>query len=127
VKLLLDSHVFLWWEGRSPRIGPDVRDAIETPDNEIFVSAASIWEIAIKRHLGKIAFQGPIIEAVEASGFIALPISAADGEAAGDLDWTHTDPFDRLLAAQARRHSMTLVTADAALSALPGISLLRLR
>ena len=126
MRLLLDSHAFIWWDGGSPKIGPAAREVISDPVHQVFVSAASIWEIAIKRRLNKIQFSGSLVEAVLANGFIELPVAAADAEAAGDLDWSHSDPFDRLLAAQARRLSLTLVTADATLQALPGISLLRL-
>jgi PIN domain nuclease of toxin-antitoxin system len=125
VKLLLDSHVFIWWDGGGRTLGAAVRDAIEDPANQVFVSAASVWEIAIKRRVNKIRFDGSLAEAVKANGFVELPITAADAEAAGDFDWSHSDPFDRLLAAQTRRLSLTLVTADAALQALPGLSVLR--
>ncbi len=127
MKILLDSHAFVWWDTGSHEIGPGGRDAIRDPDNQIFVSSASIWEIAIKRRVGKIHFDRSLPGAVKANGFLELPISGADAEAAGDLDWAHEDPFDRLLAAQAARHGLTLATADSALLRLPGISVLRLR
>jgi PIN domain nuclease of toxin-antitoxin system len=71
--------------------------------------------IAIKRRLGKIIFQGPIIATIACNGFHELPILPVDGENAGDLEWTHSDPFDRLLVAQAIRLGFTLLTADRAI------------
>lgn len=122
MKLLLDTHVFLWWDQGAPNLGTAARQVIETPANTIFVSAASVWEIAIKRRLGKLAFQGSVTQAIDANGFQPLPIRAIDAEAAGALAWTHGDPFDRLLVAQAMGHDLVLVTADATISAYPAIA-----
>jgi PIN domain nuclease of toxin-antitoxin system len=80
-----------------------VRDAIAQPENSIFVSAVSVWEIAIKRRRGKLDFPDPPSAAIGANGFQALPILPEDPEWAGDLVWDHGDPFDRLLVAQAIR------------------------
>jgi PIN domain nuclease of toxin-antitoxin system len=76
------------------------------------VSAVSAWEIAIKRRIGKLAFTGPIRAAVAKAGFAELLINADDAELAGDLDWDHKDPFDRMLIAQCLTRALTLVTAD---------------
>jgi PIN domain nuclease of toxin-antitoxin system len=85
VKLLLDTHVFLWWDQRSPVLNRMAGDAIADPRNLVLVSAASIREIAIKRRLGKLAFEGSADTAIAANGFQRLPILPADAEAAGDL------------------------------------------
>jgi PIN domain nuclease of toxin-antitoxin system len=112
VNLLLDTHVFLWWDGQAPNLGEIARNAIRDPANHIFISAASVWEIAIKRRLGKLSFTGSAIAAVGANGFHELPILPLDAEDAGNLAWAHNDPFDRLLVAQAMRLGFVLLTAD---------------
>jgi PIN domain nuclease of toxin-antitoxin system len=112
VNLLLDTHVFLWWDQRNSALNVNVRAAIENPANNVFVSAASVWEIAIKRRLGKLAFHGSASAAIAANGFLALPVLPEDAEEAGDLPWPHGDPFDRLLVAQAMRQSLVFATAD---------------
>lgn len=111
--LLLDTHVLLWWDSRNASLNPHAAQLIADPAHQIFVSAASIWEIAIKRRLGKLAFTGSAADAIGRNGFFALPILPLDAEQAGDLDWSHNDPFDRLLLVQSRRINAALVTADA--------------
>jgi len=112
VNLLLDTQVFLWWQQSSAKLNQDVQHAIADPAHTVFISAASVWESAIKRRLGKLLFRGSAVAAIGANGFRELPILPVDTEAEGDLAWDHTDPFDRLLVAQAARHGMTFVTAD---------------
>jgi PIN domain nuclease of toxin-antitoxin system len=111
--LLLDTHVFLCWNGTPAMLRSEVREAIRDPANSVYVSAASIWEIAIKRRLGRLEFTNPIIDAIVRNGFSPLPISPHHAEHAGSLPLLHTDPFDRMLIAQAQLDSLTLVTADA--------------
>jgi PIN domain nuclease of toxin-antitoxin system len=111
VRLLLDTHVLLWWladESLSQR----ARDAIADPDNLVMVSAATAWEISIKKALGKLAAPDDLEQQVQAGGFTALPISIAHGIAAGQLARHHEDPFDRMLIAQAVAESLTIVTRD---------------
>ncbi len=122
MRLLLDTHVFLWWDRGGRDLNPAARRVIENPANAVFVSAASVWEVAIKRRLGKLAFQGSVTEAIAANGFQSLPIRPIDAESAGGLDWPHGDPFDRMLVAQAMKHDLVLVTADATISAYPAIA-----
>jgi PIN domain nuclease of toxin-antitoxin system len=112
VNLLLDTHVFLWWDQGGAALSGPARAAIARPENGIFVSAASVWEIAIKRRFGKLRFPGSAAAAIGQNGFHALPVVPHDAERAGDLIWDHADPFDRLLVARAIRLDMTLVTAD---------------
>jgi PIN domain nuclease of toxin-antitoxin system len=112
VNLLLDTHVFIWWDQRSADLNASVRTVIEDPLNNIFVSAASIWEIAIKRHLGKLVFHGSASAAIGSNGFHDLPVLPVEAEEAGNLSWQHTDPFDRMLVAQAMRQGLVLVTGD---------------
>ena len=111
-RLLLDTHVFLWWVENSPELGEDARKAISDPRNEVFVSAASIWEIVIKRVLGKLAFQGSMSETIRTSRFEELSMSSFHAERAGGLPIHHHDPFDRMLVAQAQAEGLTIVTED---------------
>ena len=123
VDILLDTHVFLWWDSRSPKLSDPARKLIAAPANRVFVSAASIWEIAIKRRLGKLDFDGSPTDAVRANSFVELGISGADAEAAGGLDWTHPDPFDRLILAQATRRQLTIITADRVMQGYMGVAI----
>jgi PIN domain nuclease of toxin-antitoxin system len=122
VNLLLDTHVFLWWDSRDRGLNPHARAAIEDSRNLVYVSAGSIWEIAIKRRLGKLAFQGSAVAAISANGFLELPIVPTDTEQAGELEWQHADLFDRLLVAQAVRLGLTLATADRMIRAYGGVA-----
>ena len=117
--LLLDTHVFIWWRNNERPLGHDAKNAISNPLNRVFVSAASVWEIAIKRRIRKLAFTGSPTAAIAENGFFPAPISPLDAEAAGGLAWPHNDPFDRLLIAQAVRLGAVLVTADSTLRAAP--------
>jgi PIN domain nuclease of toxin-antitoxin system len=112
VNLLLDTHVFLWWDQQHPSLNASAGAAIRHPRNNVFVSAASVWEIAIKRRLGKLIFRGSVTSAIDANGFHELSMIPADAELAGELNWDHADPFDRILAAQSVRLGWALVTAD---------------
>lgn len=111
-RLLLDTHAFLWWLADDPRLGGKVRGIIADPANEVFVSAATGWEIAIKAALGKLELPGPLDAVVEEEGFTHLPITFFHGEQAGSLPPHHRDPFDRMLVAQAQAEGLTVVTAD---------------
>jgi PIN domain nuclease of toxin-antitoxin system len=114
VSLLIDTHVFLWFESESARLSDLLRNTIAS-EPDVYVSAAAFWEIAIKRQRGKLAFEGSPRAAALAAGFLELPIDGADAETAGGLDWENRDPFDRLLVAHCLNRDLTLVTADARL------------
>jgi PIN domain nuclease of toxin-antitoxin system len=118
VRLLLDTHVLLWWLADDPSLPAAARGAI-ADEPEVFVSAASAWEIAIKRALGKLDAPDDLEGAVGASGFLQLPVKFDHAATAGVLPRHHEDPFDRMLVAQARCESLTLVTADKRLSRYP--------
>lgn len=122
--LLLDTHVFLWWDSGHSALRANIESAIADVTNRVLVSAGSIWEIAIKRRLGKLSFEGSPAAAIAANGFEELPILPLDTEHAGELIWGHADPFDRLLVAQAGRLTATLVTADAVLRDYAEVALL---
>ena len=111
-RLLLDTHVFLWWLADHPRLGAEARVVIQDPANEVYVSAATGWEIAIKRHMGKLQAPDDLDAAVEAEGFTHLPISFFHGEQAGLLPSHHRNPSDRMLVAQAQAEGLVIVTAD---------------
>ena len=109
---MIDTHIFLWWDRQLRRLSRPLRAAIGDDANEIFVSAASIWEIAIKRATGKLRFDRPIVAAVLALGFEILPVTGSHAEHAGALPRHHNDPFDRLIIAQAYMEGMVLGTQD---------------
>jgi PIN domain nuclease of toxin-antitoxin system len=121
LNFLLDTHVFIWWDQRNSALNARARAAIEDPRNNIFVSAASVWEIAIKRRTGKLTFDGSASAAIGANGFLELPILPLEAEQAGDLVWRHGDPFDRMLVAQAIGQRMTFITADEAIRGLDAV------
>ena len=116
MRFLLDTHIFLWAVAGSPLLKPAVRRAITSAD-QVFVSAASIWEVAIKARLGKIeADPDELVAAIETSGFMELPVRAAHAAGVARLALHHSDPFDRLLVAQAIAEPLKLLTADAVLA-----------
>ena len=110
MNLLLDTHVLLWWS-EERRISPEALEAISNPDNIVYVSAASIWEISIKSARGKLRVDEAIFD-VRNDDFEPLPITHADARLAGSLPDHHRDPFDRMLVAQALAHDLVLVTRD---------------
>ncbi|MGH9113000.1 MAG: type II toxin-antitoxin system VapC family toxin [Acidimicrobiales bacterium] len=112
MSLLLDTHVLLWWLADDRRLVAAARDAIADPSTAVYVSAASAWEIAVKRALGKLKAPPDLASAVAESGFDALAIAFDHAVAAGDLPRHHDDPFDRMLVAQAQAEHLTLATAD---------------
>ena len=124
MRALLDTHVFLWFQSGWRRLSNDARGLIRRTDQAVYVSAASFWEIAIKRRAGKLAFRGSARAAARAAGLLELDIDAADAERAGELDWDHRDPFDRMLVAQCLNHELTLITADARLKARGDIAVM---
>ena len=117
MRLLLDTHVFLWWLADDQRLDAERRGAIADPDSLVHVSAVTIWEVAIKEAHGRIEVDGDLVEEIERGGFLELPVSAAHAAAGGRLPPHHGDPFDRMLVAQAREEGLTLVSRDRILAA----------
>jgi PIN domain nuclease of toxin-antitoxin system len=111
VSLLLDTHVVLWWLADDPSLSEEIKDKLDH-EPDVWVSAVTIWEIAIKQALGKIAAPTDLPERVRDSGFRELPIGFAHALTAGRLPMIHQDPFDRMLVAQASCEDLTLVTRD---------------
>jgi PIN domain nuclease of toxin-antitoxin system len=112
MRLLLDAHALLWWLAGDPSLDSNARDLIADPTNEVIVSAMTVWEIAIKRAIGKLSAPDGLAAVLERSGFIEAPVTAADAERAGGLEAIHRDPFDRMLVAQAARLRAVVVTRD---------------
>ena len=112
--LLLDAHALLWWLADDAALGADARQAIASPANDVLVSAATIWEIEIKRRLGKLQAPGGLVEAIADADFSVMPITGPDAERAAGLPPHHRDPFDRMLIAQASRVEAVVVTRDVA-------------
>lgn len=119
MNLLLDTHVALWAIADSPRLPARARELILAPGNTVWVSAASVWEIAIKHSLGRgdMPVSGPqALAYFEQSGFQMLAVSPEHAATVGDLPPHHADPFDRMLAAQALAEPLRLLTHDAQLA-----------
>lgn len=111
MSLLLDTHVVLWWLADAPELSDEIKDRLDH-EPDVRVSAATLWEIAIKQALGKITAPADLAERVRDCGFRELPIGSAHAVAAGRLPPIHHDPFDRMLVAQARCEDLVLVTSD---------------
>jgi PIN domain nuclease of toxin-antitoxin system len=112
VSLLLDTHILLWWLSDDPLLPASAREAIASPDNEVMVSAATAWEIAIKKAVGRLEAPDDLLEVLDSNDFHPLPITASHALLAGGLPLHHSDPFDRMLIAQAGAENLTLVSVD---------------
>lgn len=115
MKLLLDTHALLWWATQHPGLSAKAKRAIAREETEVFVSAASAWEIATKVRIGKLewpATAGSVTTYVFEQGFRALPVSLEHAEQAGRLQIAHRDPFDRVLIAQAQIEDMWLASNE---------------
>lgn len=124
MKLLLDAHAFLWWLADAPELSPPARAAVANPGNVVLVSAATIWEIEIKRALGRLdAGAADLVAEIEANGFGELPVRGRHAVAAARLPRHHADPFDRMLVAQSQMEGLVCVTRDPAFD-LYGVPLL---
>ncbi len=121
--ILLDTHVFLWWMADDRRLGKRSRQLILSPDNAVQVSAASLWEIAIKHALGRLKFPKEparlLPKIIADYGFRELAITGKHALAAGSLPPIHPDPFDRMLIAQANLEGLILLTADSIVRQYP--------
>lgn len=123
MKLLLDTHLLLWAAGEPKRLSKQARTLIENPDNELLFSAASLWEILIKRGLGREDFKVDarlLRRGLLDNGYSELPIVSDHVVATESLPQIHKDPFDRILVAQATVEGVTLLTIDSVVSQYPG-------
>jgi PIN domain nuclease of toxin-antitoxin system len=116
VRLLLDTHTFLWWLAGDEALSVAARAAMADESNDVFVSAATAWEIATKHRLGKLPGAAAIVAdlygAIDDQSFIELPISIRHGQVGGALPGPHRDPFDRMLIAQAMVENLVLVSNE---------------
>jgi PIN domain nuclease of toxin-antitoxin system len=116
VRVLLDTHALIWWAMNDPKLSQDARSLLSSFDNEVFVSAASAWEVSTKVRIGKLPgaemFAAEFPARVERLGFRELAIRIEHGQRAGLLPGAHKDPFDRMLIAQAQAENMPLVSIE---------------
>jgi PIN domain nuclease of toxin-antitoxin system len=112
MNLLLDTHVLLWWLENPALVSSSARRAIRDGKNQVYVSAAVAWEIAIKKALGKLKAPDDLESVMKANDFVPLPVTIAHALAVGGLPGHHRDPFDRLLIAQALHEGFRLVSRD---------------
>jgi PIN domain nuclease of toxin-antitoxin system len=116
VNLLLDTHVLIWWIENNRRLGKRARAEIQNNDAAIWISSATIWEISIKAAIGRLdvhpSFENALRLEIENSGFQSLPVTFDHAFAVRHLPLHHTDPFDRMLIAQAQCEGLTLLTVD---------------
>jgi PIN domain nuclease of toxin-antitoxin system len=112
MRLLLDTNALIWWLEGSRRLSRAAIDAIDDVGNEVHVSAASAWEISTKARIGKLRFTGSLVARLEKYDVRPLAVSVEHGWAAGSLPPVHSDPFDRILIAQAQLEELVVVTAD---------------
>ena len=123
MRLLLDTHVFLWYITADPKLPAAFREAIRDQANEVYLSVASVWEAIIKSHLGKLPLPAPpadyLLRQREAHRIASLPIDEGAMSHLAGLLPLHRDPFDRLLIAQALQYGLTVVTVDPEIAAYP--------
>ena len=110
--LLLDTHVLLWWLADDRTLKAPARRLIADSSNKVVISAATVWEIAIKRELGKLTAPADLLEQLDSNRFSVLALSGPDLWLAGHLPSRHTDPFDRAILAQAIRSGFRILTRD---------------
>jgi PIN domain nuclease of toxin-antitoxin system len=109
---LADTHALLWWLADDPRLSDRARGVIAAGDLPVHFSAASVWETEIKATAGKLVLTDDLLEALEADRFVELPVTARHAREAARLPLLHRDPFDRMIAAQARVEGLTVITGD---------------
>ena len=115
MKLLLDTHAFIWWDSDPARLSPKALAALQDPANEVWLSVASVLELVIKSQLGKLSLRLPLAEVIseqQANGLNVLPLTLAHTLAVESLPAVHKDPFDRLLVAQSNVERAELVSLD---------------
>mgnify|MGYP003341219712 FL=1 len=117
MRLLLDTHLVLWWMGDMRELGKEARRLIADPGNSVFVSTVTLWEIWLKCSLGKLRVDSDLEERLREESFEILPLAASHARRVGALAWHHRDPFDRMLVAQADEERMTLLTVDTRMGA----------
>ncbi len=125
VRYLLDTHIFIWWLEGSEQLTTEAYDIIDDDNNEIFVSAAVSWEIAIKRAKGHLTFQGDSVQQMQEQSFLPLSMMHAHAQQVEHLPEIHRDPFDRIQIAQAQVEDLTFITHDEMIWQYPDVELLK--
>jgi PIN domain nuclease of toxin-antitoxin system len=123
-RLLLDTHVFMWWIDQPSRVRPEWIERIVDPDNNVCVSAVSALEIETKKRGGKLRFDHVVSDVAAELEFEQLAMTMEHAVVAGAMEWDHRDPFDRVIVAQAITDDMLLLTADEAMRSAPGVRVL---
>jgi PIN domain nuclease of toxin-antitoxin system len=123
MKILLDTHIFLWFISGDTQLSTNVRDSIRDPDNEVYLSAVSIWEAIVKHQLGKLPLAEPpetyLPKQRDLHQIASLPLDESSVIQLAKLPPLHRDPFDRMLICQALQNGLTIVTVDSAVRAYP--------
>jgi PIN domain nuclease of toxin-antitoxin system len=116
MRILLDTHIFLWWDNQPDQLSPQAKALCQDPTNDLVLSVASVWEMQIKQQLGKLSLRLPLNKLIEeqrqSNGLEILPVSLPHALALEVLPMHHRDPFDRMLIAQAMAENMGLLSAD---------------
>lgn len=123
MRYLLDTHVILWWLTEPKKIHKNSQSLIRDRANEIFVSSASFWEMAIKKSIGRLVLPHNLLEITAIEGFKILPIMPEECIGVADLPMLHADPFDRILVLQAKLYDLVIITRDNKISEYPVITL----
>ena|SRR3990167_4636519 len=123
MKYLLDTHVILWWFTEPEKIHQKARKIIRDRSNNVFISSASCWEIAIKKSIGRLTLPHNLLETIALEGFQTLPIKPEECIGIADLPMLHTDPFDRLLVMQAKLYDLIIITRDNKIPEYPVITI----
>lgn len=123
MKYLLDTHILLWWLTDPKLIIPKASKIISDKENTIFFSSASLWEMAIKKSLGRLILPSNIAEILQTEGFQIMPIGHEEALGVSDLPQLHQDPFDRMLVIQAKLHNCILITRDKHIMDYPVITI----
>lgn len=121
MKLLLDTHILIWWLSNDPKLSQQENNIISNPDNLVFVSAGASWEIAVKKMIGKLDAPDDLPAALAANDFLELPITIEHTQHLYQLPMHHNDPFDRIMIAQAISESLFFLTRDSKISLYPVI------
>lgn len=116
MRILLDTHLLLWWVKGDRQLSSEAASQIANPRNTIYVSAVSLWEIRLKESLGKLKLPKDFEIRLASESFESLALTAEHTRLIAQLPWHHRDPFDRMLIAQARSEGLTLLTADHSLA-----------
>lgn len=123
MRYLLDTHIILWWLTEPEKIHAKARKIIKDRSNEIFISSASFWEIAIKKSIGRLTMPHNLLETIAIEGFKTLPIMSDECIGVADLPMLHANPFDRLIILQAKLYDLVIITRDNKITEYPVVTI----